>query len=200
MSRGLGDVYKRQAKGSAPESCVLTNINREARLLLAEYLGAKIDPDCVDYISKISDRLDDTTIEAQSGELVRNVSKLCAMPMLDASVQFIRYSIYISSNNLLSNTQTDKFLQWTLRNGVFWILEELLKLKLPTIEILASNLLLSAVRQGDIDTVRQILENGVEINSVGGRFKSQSPLLEAVRKNDSCLVQLWLGAGCRSKC
>lgn len=137
-------------------------------LLLAESLGAKLDPDTSDYVSEISLRLDNATVEGEAGELGNNVRKLCGASILDTSIQFVRYSVYLSSNNLLTDLQTDKFLQWKVKNGLFWILDGLLKLKLPTVEMLASNILLSAIRQNDINTVRKILVNGVEVNITAG--------------------------------
>jgi hypothetical protein len=146
-------------------------------------LGSKVSPDGSEYAHDISLRLDDITIESQDGVIASNVRKLCGISIVDTSIQFVRYSIYLSSNNLLSNSQTDHFLRWTLKNEVFWIVEELLRLKVPTVEILASNLLVSAVRINKIDTVRAILASGVEINAFAGLNPPQTGGRQPLKKH-----------------
>jgi hypothetical protein len=78
---------------------------------------------------------------------------------------------------------------------VFWRVEELLRLKMPTVEILASNLLVSAVRINKIDTVRAILANGVEINAFAGLNPPQTAFLKAVERQDVHPLQLLVEAG-----
>lgn len=66
---------------------------------------------------------------------------------------------------------------------------------MPTVEILASNLLISAIRIGNIETVHTILANGVEINASAGLDPSKTAFLTAVEKEDIHLLQLLLDAG-----
>jgi hypothetical protein len=99
------------AKNNASASCAPSSPNSEARLLLAICLGSEVSPDSSEYAHDISLRLDDITIESQDGVIASNVRKLCGISIVDTSIQFVRYSIYLSSNNLLSNSQTDQFLR-----------------------------------------------------------------------------------------
>lgn len=169
--------------------------NREARSLLAEYLGAEVDPDSANYVSEISVRLEDTIIERQDEDLMRNVRRLCGKSTLEVSIQFVRYSVYLSSNNLLSESQTDEFLSWSLKCGIFLFLVEMMRLKLPTVEVLKSNLFLGAIRLEEIDAVRKILAIGIEVNPTRARRYSQVPLHEAVKNKNLTLTQLLLDMG-----
>jgi len=87
----------------------------EARSLLAGYFGEYINPDSTEYIPRISSHLEGITIERQDGELIRNIKKLFEPSSLNTTFQLVRFSVYLSSNNLLSNHHTDKLLQWTIR-------------------------------------------------------------------------------------
>lgn len=167
----------------------------EARSLLAEYFGEYINPDSTEYIPRISSHLEGITIERQDGELVRNIKKLFEPSSLNTTFQLVRFSVYLSSNNLLSNHQTDKLLQWMIRNGTCWVLERLFEMKTPTTEIFASNVLLSAARIEDIDTVRTLIAKQVEINAPAGLTNRRTALQEAVKTRNVRLVQLLLGAG-----
>ncbi|KAK1765276.1 ankyrin repeat-containing domain protein [Phialemonium atrogriseum] len=178
-----------------PGSPTLEQTDREARRLLGECLGELIDPDCSEYTSKIASNLENIAIERHSGEVVRHVQKLYSKSTLDASFQLLRYAVYLSSNNLLAASRIDKLLAWVIRGGKFCVIEHLIEKKMPTTEIFASNLLLSATRLEEIDTVRALIVRGVDPNTLAGMEVKTTALHEATRKGNSILVRLLLDAG-----
>lgn len=178
-----------------PGSPTLEQTDREARMLLGECLGEPIDPDCSEYMSKITSNLENIAIERHSGEVVRHVQKLYSKSTLDASFQLLRYAVYLSSNSLLAASRIDKLLAWVIRGGKFWIIEHLIEKKVPTTEIFASNLLLSATRLEETDTVRALIARGVDPNTLAGMGTKTTALHEATRKRNSILVRLLLDAG-----
>lgn len=77
---------------------------------------------------------------------------------MDAPLLILRYSIYLSSNNLLSYDRTDKLLRWITSYEHFNVLEYLIKMRTPTTEIFGSNLLVSAARLEDTKTALQLID------------------------------------------
>lgn len=103
--------------------------SREVRSLFAEIIGESVDPDSPEYLSKMASELDDVLIEREEGELMRNIKKMVGPSVLESSFQLLRYSIYLSSNNLLSTRHTDKLLTWVVESGQFSIIDRLIRMK-----------------------------------------------------------------------
>lgn len=169
--------------------------NHEARALLAEGLGASVNPESADYIAEISSQLDEITIERHDGEIVKNVKNLSGSSGLNASFVAVRYLVFLSYNNLLSDTHTDKFMRWAIRNKIFWVLEYFIGFKIPAAEIFMSNLLLSATRQNHIDTVRKLLVMGADANASAGKYIRRTALQQATLNQNAHLVKLLLKWG-----
>ena len=169
--------------------------SHEARALFADILGDSVDPNDPAYLSKITSRLDEVIIERQDGELVKNVKKLFSSSIMDKSFELLRYSVYLSSNNLLSDRHTDKLLKWILQYKQFAVIERLIKLRKPTTDIFASNMLVSAARMKETETVCALIALGVDVNTPGGQTVKNTALYEASDNRDLDLVKLLIRAG-----
>jgi len=85
--------------------------NGEVLSLLAEFVEDSMDPREEFCPDKISSHLDDLMIEMHDGQLMKNLEKLRGPSRLESIFQLVRYSVYLSSNNLLSDSKTDKFVK-----------------------------------------------------------------------------------------
>ena len=155
--------------------------DQEARYLLASMLEEYINPSRHDYLSTITSRLDNIIIERQDGDITKNLQSFFGSSDFEITLQLLRYSVYLSSNNLLSEYHTDELLQLVVQSGHFAAIENLIKLKIATTEIFASNILLSAIRKGYIPTVQALIALGIDINIPGGCHEKNTALSVAVR-------------------
>ena len=130
---------------------------------------------------------------------MKNVEKLKGPSKLEPVLQLIRYSVYLSSNNLLPDSKTDKLVQWMTKSGAQWVLDLLLDLKTPTTEIFGSNILVSAARLGNIDIVRILIAKKADVNALAGYTYRTTALQEAVRLQHPRIVYLLLEAGASPK-
>lgn len=169
----------------------------EAISLLAGWFVDSIDTGSTKGIPEISSHLEAVIIERNDGELVSNVKKLCGLSGLERLLQLLRFSVYLSSNDLLSDGATDNLLRWIIQSGHYWALDHLLDLKVPTTAIFASNILVSAIRLESFDTVRLLVSKGADVNALAGHygFYRATPLIHAVSKRSVNLVKMLLDAG-----
>ncbi|RSL98094.1 hypothetical protein CDV31_012740 [Fusarium ambrosium] len=77
-------------------------------------------------------------------------------------IQFLCWAIYQSSNNLLSDNQTDRFLNWLISHGYIRFLQQSTPRSDPVMRVLMTNLLLSAIRLCNPKIVGFLLDNGVD--------------------------------------
>ena len=110
---------------------------------------------------------------------------------------FIRYFVYLSSNNLLNHEKIDKLVQWMVKSETQWVLYLLLDLRTPTTEIFGCSIFVSAAKLGQIDVVRDLIARGVDVDASAGDFFRRTALEEAVRYRHPRLVELLLNAGAR---
>ena len=154
---------------------------KKARYLFADILGKPIDPNSHDYISTVTSHLDNILIEQQDGDITRGLQKFFGSSTLKVTIQLLRYSIYLSSNNLLSEQKTDMLLNWVIQSGQFVAIEHIIRLKTATTEIFASNILLSAIRIGCSSTVRALIALGTDVNIPGGCYPKDLALMTTAR-------------------
>lgn len=178
----------------AQASSLLDPSCREARGLLGECLGESVDPDNPDYSSRISSSLEEITIDRHDGDLMHHVKRLSTASGQEAVFQLLRYTVYLSSNNLLSDKKTDKLLRWIIDSGHLWTLEGLLGSMLPTTKIFASNLLVSAARLGEVSLVKSLLTKGFDPNTLAGMPEKRTPLEVAADQGNVALVKVLLDA------
>jgi hypothetical protein len=144
--------------------------NGEVLSLFAECVGPSVSSDSTDYRENISSHLEGLTIEMYDNKLVNNVKKLTGPSKMESAIQLVRYSVYLSSNNLLPDWKTDKLLMWMTRSGTEWILDFVMDLKAPTTEIFGSHVLVSAARLGFTDIIRSLIAKGVDVNAPAGQI------------------------------
>jgi len=170
--------------------------DEEARSIFVDIIGDPCASQNEDVTTAITSRLDGFLPERQDGELVRNVKKIFDLSsMVDASLQLLRYAVFLSSNNLLRNSQIDKLLQWMIKTDQSFLIERLIKIKTPTVEIFLSHLLLSATRLKEIDMVLAVLAHGIDVNTPVGDLPKTTALYQATANRDKQLVRLLLNAG-----
>lgn len=179
--------------------------DQEARQLLAGILEGYIYSNNHDHLSTIKSRLDKIIVELQDGDITKNLQSFLGSSAFEITLQLLRYSVHLSSNNLLSNYHTNQLLKLIVQSGHFAAVENLIKLKTSTTEIFASNILLSAVRIGYIPTIQALIALGIDVNIPGGHHKKDMALLVAVKeaisqrisgeKEDFFLVMILLNAG-----
>ncbi|KAH7007178.1 ankyrin repeat-containing domain protein [Ilyonectria destructans] len=111
-------------------------------------------------------------------------------------LRILQHAVYMSSNSRLSTQELDNFAKWLEENEYSWAIEGFAQLEGPSIEIFASNLLLSAIRCQKVVLVRALLIGGVNPNSCSTSFYSyDTALFLAVDKLNLDIVELLLRHG-----
>ncbi|TVY25720.1 Ankyrin-1 [Lachnellula hyalina] len=170
--------------------------DEEARSIFANILGDPYTSLDENNTLGITSRLDGILPERQYGEVVHNVKKIFDLSsMVDASLQLLPYAIFLSSNNLLRCSQIDKLLRWMIETDQSFLIERLIRIKSPTVEIFLSHLLLSATRLQNIDMVLAVIAQGIDVNTAAGDEPKVSALYEATVRESVHLVRLLLNAG-----
>ncbi|RSL72927.1 hypothetical protein CEP53_000938 [Fusarium sp. AF-6] len=105
-------------------------------------------------------------------------------------LQVIQRVIYLSSNNLLSDKQTDNFQQWVTGSGNIWALKEIINRKESTCQAFACQLLLSAIRLGNEELVSAILTR--DARPENDNALPEDAIQTAVYSGNSGIVQLLL--------
>ena len=138
--------------------------------LFARMMGAPNKPG--DYVNpeRLLSNLDDVMVEMYDGQLKENIQKLHSSSSQESVFQLMSYSIYLSSNNLLSEYETDEI---TTVVRKLKVLGSLLDLNTPTTITFVSNLFSSAVRLGYNDLVRIFLDKGFQVNAAPPRLSGK---------------------------
>ena len=127
---------------------------------------------------------------------MRNVKKMFDLSSLvTASIQLLRYAVFLSSNNLLDDSQMDKLLNWMIKMNQCFLIKRLVRIRTPTLEIFQSQLLLSATRLQEIEMVLFVLAYRVDVNTPALDVPITTALYMATAKQDVRLVRLLLNAG-----
>ena len=108
---------------------------REARQLFSECLGERmVDLDDSVHKSRLPSDLDNITIEKDKGEVGRHIRDFYANSGCSEAFRLLGYTVYLSTNNLLSDERLDKVVAWLLRSERFWALGYFVNIKSPTTE------------------------------------------------------------------
>lgn len=130
----------------------------KVRSIFADIIGDPYLLDNKDDALGIVSRLDGLLPERQDGEIIQNVKKLSDLSsMADASLKLLHYAVFLSSNNLLDNSQMDSLLKWIIKTDQSFLIERLIKIKTPTVEIFLSHLLLGATGLSNIYATKATL-------------------------------------------
>ena len=130
--------------------------------------------------------LEDISTEMRDHERMDQLVQQTGPFNLEQVFLFIRYFVYLSSNNLLGGERTDKLVEWMVESKTQWVLDPLLDLRTPTTETFGCNILVSAARLGKIDVVRSLIARGVDVDAF------ETALVEAVLHQRPRVVQLLL--------
>lgn len=115
-----------------------------------------------------------------------------SQPML----QLLHYTVYVSSNSLVSERTMEEFVQWIVGNEYTWAIERFIQLKGPSLAVFASKLLVTATRLGNVDFARMLLIQGANPSSVDKDRRSHRTVLNiAAQQRDPRLVELLLRYG-----
>jgi hypothetical protein len=165
----------------------------EATSLFIKWIPT-IKPGNIEYVPNIYSFFQANILEQYNGELMISVQKLLRPVAQDSMLQFFKFAVYLSSNNMLSDSQTDSFLQWITNNKVLSALKALCLIKMPLIKVFASELFWSALRLEETYVVQILLSVGVDsyISARKGRY---SPLQLVCTKGNIKLAQILLEAG-----
>src|SRR5436309_16088196 len=113
-------------------------------------------------------------LERHDGELLTSVQKLFGPVAGDSIFQFVKFVVYLSSNNLLPANHTDDFLKWIINNKQLSTLKSFLMIKESTVEAFAASIFLSALRLEDAGVVKMLL--GVGIDPIMSDQEGYTPL------------------------
>jgi len=174
-------------------------LNSRALILLAQILGISVGSSDRERTEELSAQLNNYTIEMHYGGLATIMEKDNSNTRFGSAYQLFCCCAYLSSNDLLSDTNTDKLVKWTIDSEALWDLETHLELATPTTEIFESNILVSAARVGAADLVRCLIARGVAVNAPASLYPLVGPLEEAVGNHHLDVVQLLLDAGADPK-
>ncbi|KPM42235.1 hypothetical protein AK830_g4336 [Neonectria ditissima] len=147
--------------------------------------GSRANPNCYSRLPKMLEDMVPKR-ENDSDLLIQKLSE--SQPL----VEVIQWAIYMSSNSLLPEHMADRLLHWVLKAECMPAMETILELQGTTARTFASQTFLSAVRIGNIDIVRKLLDKGVSPNS-GDSFRTA--LQTAVAKKNKEITQLLLSRG-----
>lgn len=187
------NTNKNTVVDSVPEESL-----REARVLLSDCLQGRGHTNIFPVGGNdgdIASSLEPLMIEQADGDLRRGAKKLFGSSRADALFPFLQYCVYLSSNNLMSERETQRLLCWLTANGFRPMLKDMLRANSTTIEVFASNLLRIAVKQEDIETTRNLIEAGVETDAPSGLTIKRTALQEAIWLGNTRLTRMLLDAG-----
>ena len=169
--------------------------DKEALSLLGECVNDSVNLERTDCNEETLFPLENLLVERYNGEFAGCAERLNDHTKLEPAFQLLRFSVYLSSNNLLSGLKTDKLVNWICKSKSQRILYRLLDLKTSTTEIFGSNVLVSAARLGLVDVIHNLILKGVEINALVGDSHPRTALQEAVSNNRFRVVEALLNAG-----
>jgi hypothetical protein len=119
----------------------ISDLSTELVLSLFPELNTKIEgTNNTMIILKLYSRLQAISLERHNGELLLSIQRLFGPLHQDAWLQYLRFFIYLSSNNMLSKEHSKHFLQRITKSKTHLMLKAFFSIKMSTIEVLAENL------------------------------------------------------------
>ena len=190
---------RRRASGLAPSNPSISVISdvmqiepaTEALRLLAGCTSTSSDTN--DILGTLYNDLKDITIEMRDHESVDGLMQQRGPFVLEQMSLFVRYFVYLSSNNLLDSERIDKLVEWMVKSKTQWLLEPLLDLRTPSTEIFGSKIFVSAAKLGEVEVVRSLIARGIDVDASAG--PGRTALAQAVRWHHPRVVELLLVRG-----
>ena len=194
---------RRQDSGLAPSNpsvSVISDVMQiepatEALRLLSGCTSTSTDTN--DILGTLYYDLKDITIEMRDHERADDLVQQRGPFRLEQMSLFVRYFVYLSSNNLLDGERVDKLVEWMVKSKTQWVLEPLLDLGTPTTEIFGSKIFVSAAKLGETEVVRSLIARGIDVDASAG--PGLTALAQAVRWHHPHVVELLLNGGAELK-
>ena len=105
----------------------------------------------------------------------------------------VRAIVFLSSNNKFFDWQMEKFLQWIQDINGEWILKAVLSTQTLTSEIFTSNLLISASKIRNLETLRSLLK--LKTDATIRKKLLRTAMMEATKDGNVSLVEILLDGG-----
>lgn len=148
-----------------------------------------------DGSTNVASYMEPIVMEHDNGNLSYSARRLFECSNLETLMHFFRLCVYLSSNNMMSTLGAYSLVRWIDKNNFRWYLQDMLKAKTTTVEIFASNLLISAVLLRDVETTEILIWGGADVNAPSGDYFPTTALHKAVKTGNSRLLQILLQAG-----
>lgn len=167
------------------------NKNRICKALtaLAIYVKPRMETEPALSQGHFSYGLEDTLFQEMHIDYPSSVSKMGAM------FHLISFAAHLMSNNLLDALQIDKLVQCIHESGTKWVLDNIIDITKYTGELIASIVLTNVARLGLIETIRNLIAKGIDVNAASGHYHRTMALIEAVKHRHPAIVRLLLQQG-----
>jgi hypothetical protein len=158
------------------------------------WIPIRVQAGNIEHIPNISSHLQADISERYDGELVMTVQKLPESVAKDSMLQFLKFTVYLSSN-MQQDSHADDFLQWIINNEQLRILESLvLTEEIPAIGAFAESIFWSALGLNTSYVVQILLRVGIDPSTLE-KTGQCTPLQVVSRAGNIELVQTLLDAG-----
>ncbi|GIK03450.1 hypothetical protein Aspvir_007521 [Aspergillus viridinutans] len=139
--------------------------------------------------------LEHITVEDANRDLTRRAEAIFQSPSPENMSHYLSLCVYLSSNNMMSQTSTYGLVFLIKKSGFQSRLKALLKSTTRTIEIIMGNLLASAAAVGDIEICRILIEAGADLDAPSGMGMRETALHRALWENNVECARTLLEAG-----
>lgn len=168
--------------------------NEEWQMLLARIFGITINTDDHGSLSQIQPQMLVSSLERYDGELMEKSQLLCGPSTQSSVLRILEFALYRLSDNLLSETATDEFSRWLIRQQQNGLLASFLKTEMPTVHACATKILESVLRIGDANFLELLIDSGIDISPLKGVYGGRH-LLYATNQGNSQIVEILLKNG-----
>jgi ankyrin repeat protein len=148
----------------------------------------------VEYLSHIRSQMQTFSLERYDGELSMRLQRLFDDSNNQILFNLFEFIIYLTSNNVLSANQIDRFSKWIIEQKHDGVLRSCLKIQMPTANAFAEKVLESALRIGDVHLLQLLIDSEIDKRLLsglhGGRY-----LRNAAEKGNTKVAQILLENG-----
>jgi ankyrin repeat protein len=172
--------------------------DQEACSELARILALKAKPGDSGYVQDVISYLEPITLDRTDGKLTQDMVNLLAPHQAGTLLQHLSYSVYLASDNLLSQVQIKNLYNLMVQNKYHWILGTLAEIDLPITRIFLANIFLCVIISEDVDIIQVMISKGADVDApaqAGSKEDRETPLQAAVSTGNIQLVDLLLRAG-----
>ena len=113
-------------------------------------------------ITNLLPHFEATFLERSVGDISQSIGHIMTPAGGAGVLELVKFAVYLASNNMLSETQTDQLLSWIVTNKYHNILRSFLEVDSPTTKAFANAILLGAIRTGDAGLVQLLVNTGLD--------------------------------------